>query len=139
VVYFLVYVSSATTLWSQADLDDILATSRRNNDHQNISGMLLYKGGNLMQMLEGEESTVCALYAKIALDQRHRGILKILDGTSEARQFPRWSMAFRDLDGADARALPGYSDFMNTRLAGAEFAADPTLGQKLLTMFKTSR
>lgn len=138
-VYFLVYVSSATTLWARPDLDHILAISRTNNDRSAITGMLLYKGGNLMQVLEGDEAPVRALYARIARDPRHRGMLTVLDGTTDARQFSGWSMAFRDLDGADARTMPGYSDFMNIRLVDTEFTADPTLGQKLVTMFKRTR
>jgi len=138
-VYFLVYVSSATGQWSKRDVDDVLSWSRPNNDRLGISGMLLFKGGNLMQVLEGEESTVRELYATISADPRHKGIITILDGYHETRQFPGWSMAFRDLDGAAARAVEGYSEFMNTRLSSSEFAADPTLGQKLLTTFKMGR
>ena len=50
--FFLVYVSSASTLFSRAELDEILRTSRRNNERLGVSGALLYKGGNLMQVLE---------------------------------------------------------------------------------------
>ncbi len=53
-VYFLLYVSSATNLFSRKDLDVILDMSRRNNTALAVSGILLYKDGNLMQLLEGE-------------------------------------------------------------------------------------
>ncbi len=50
-IYFLVYVSSATTLFSRSDLEDILVKSNQNNSRLGVSGALLYKGGNLMQVL----------------------------------------------------------------------------------------
>jgi len=52
------------------------------------------------------------------------------------RQFPDWSMGFRDLDATDARASPGYSQFLNTPLTDPEFFSDPARCQKLLTTFK---
>lgn len=137
-LYFLVYVSSATTLFSRSDLEDILGKSVDYNANLGISGMLLYKDGNVMQVLEGEEEAVRTLYAKIGLDPRHKGLIVIWDGWQVTRQFPSWSMAFRNLNDPDALEAPGYSQFLNTPLTGAEFATNPTLCQQLLTTFKES-
>lgn len=131
----LVYVSSATTLWSETELDEILTTSRRNNARLGISGMLLYKGGNVMQVLEGDETRVRALFAKIAADPRHHGLITVWDDP-EPRQFTDWTMAFRDLNRADAHATPGYSEFLNTPLTAPAFATDPGTCQRLLNTFK---
>lgn len=98
--------------------------------------MLPYKDGNFRQALEGEEPVVRELYAKISRDRRHDGVLALLQGTVPARQFPDWSMGFRDLNSSDVRSLPGYNEFLNTPLTGAEFSDDPTRCQRLLTMFK---
>ena len=57
--------------------------------------MLLYKDGNLMQVLEGEESAVRALYAKITADDRHRGHMILWDGC--------------ELDAAVLRLVDGFS------------------------------
>ncbi len=57
-MFFLVYVSSAVRPFSRVDLDDLLATSRANNARVGITGMLLYKDGNFMQVLEGDEEAV---------------------------------------------------------------------------------
>ncbi|MEO8075346.1 MAG: BLUF domain-containing protein [Acidobacteriota bacterium] len=137
-MYFLVYVSSAVRLFSSSELAAILAQSRENNSKLGISGMLLYKGGNLMQVLEGEEAAVRTLYAKIARDPRHTGLLILLDGALSVRQFPDWSMAFRDLNAPEVLSTPGYSEFLNTPLTQAEFSSDPTRCQRLLTTFKKS-
>jgi hypothetical protein len=135
-MFFLVYVSSAVVPFSPSDLADLLAKSHKNNSALGITGMLLYKDGNFMQVLEGEEKAVRTLYAKIGDDSRHRGVLTLLQGQVGEREFPDWSMGFRDLNAADVRSMPGYSAFLNTPLTGKEFESDPTRGQKLLMMFK---
>jgi len=136
-LYYLVYVSSATQLYSRADLDDILTTSHANNSRRSITGALLYKEGNLMQVLEGEERSVKDLYETIARDPRHKGAILVLQGPEETRQFGDWTMAFRDLSTSGPRSS-GYSDFLNTRLSSAEFTADPSLCHRLLATFKQS-
>jgi hypothetical protein len=133
---FLVYLSSTVELLSPTELRDLLAHSRANNVRLGITGMLLYKDGNFMQVLEGEPDAVQALYATIGRDSRHRGLLILLQGPLAERQYPGWSMGFRDLKAADVRLMPGYTEFLNTPLTGAEFASNPSRCQKLLLTFK---
>jgi hypothetical protein len=135
-MFFLVYVSSAVRPFSPSELTDLLAKCHENNAKLGITGMLLYKDGNFMQVLEGEEEAVRTLYAKIGHDPRHRGLLTLLQGPLAERQFPDWSMGFRDLNAADVLSTPGYSEFLNTPLTGEEFSSDPTRCQKLLMTFK---
>jgi hypothetical protein len=137
-VYFLLYVSSATTLFSRSELDAILAISRKNNTALEVSGILLYKDGNLMQLLEGDENAVVTLYDKLGRDPRHKDLTVIWDGTEEERQFPSWSMAFRDLDGPDARSTEGYSEFLSTPLTSSDLTTNVTSCLQLLDLFKTS-
>ena len=135
-MFFLVYVSSAVKPFPPAELLDLLATSRQHNSQLGITGMLLYKDGNFMQVLEGEEDAVRTLYVKIGADPRHRGLITVSKGPLAERQFSDWSMAFRDLGAADALLTPGYNEFLNTPLTGEEFLSNPTRCQKLLMMFK---
>ena len=137
-MFFLVYVSSAVAPFTPPELVDLLAKSHENNGKLSISGMLLYKDGNFMQVLEGEEEAVRTLYAKIGRDPRHRGLLTLLQGGLAERQFPDWSMGFRYLSAADVLAMPGYDEFLNTPLTDERFATDPTRCQRLLTTFKKS-
>ena len=137
-MFSLVYVSSAVTPFSPAELADLLSISHKNNASLGITGMLLYKDGNVMQVLEGEQTAVLDLYSKIRRDPRHRGVLTLLQGPVEERQFPAWSMGFRDLRAGDVDATPGYSEFLNTPLTGKEFSSDPTRCQRLLLTFKKS-
>lgn len=137
-MYYLVYASSAVAPFTKDDLRALLATSRANNAELGVTGMLLYKDGNFMQALEGGELTVRDLYAKIASDPRHKGEIILLQGTTEGRQFPDWSMGFRDLTTPEAHASEavGYSEFLNAPLTGREFSGDPSRAQRLLLTFK---
>ena len=137
-MFFMVYTSSAVTPFTRSELTDLLEKSRVNNAASDLSGMLLYKDGNFMQVLEGDERVVRTLYDKVARDPRHRGLLVLLQGTLAERQFPDWSMGFRDLNAADVIAVPGYNEFLNTPLTDARFSSDPTRCQKLLNTFKRS-
>ena len=136
-VFFLVYVSAAVTWFSSAELRALLVKCRAHNERAGISGILLYKDGNFMQVLEGPESEVQALYKRIAADRRHRGMLTIDSGTAEARQFEGWSMAFQDL-GVGADALPaGYSEFLDLPLTDPAYTDTPSRCQQLLQVFKS--
>ena len=48
------YVSSTRELLSAEDIAQILSKSRENNGRRGITGMLLYKGGDVLQVLEGK-------------------------------------------------------------------------------------
>ena len=135
-VFSLVYVSSATLPFSRDDLRVLLATCRNNNAALGVTGLLLYKDGNFMQLLEGDEETVRGLYARIENDPRHGGEIALQQGFVEGRQFPDWSMGFRDLDSPEERSTPGYSEFLNAPLTGLEFSGSPSRAQKLLLTFK---
>jgi len=137
-MYFLVYVSAATMAFSHEELVALLASSRKNNSAADVSGMLLYKDGNFMQVLEGKKDTVLALYNKINLDPRHKGVIKLLDGERDMRCFPEWSMGFHDLNNEELKNLPGFTDFLSTRLRPEEFSDNPDRCLTLLLSFKKS-
>jgi hypothetical protein len=134
-IFFHVYCSKATEAFSEAALLELLTGARENNARLGLSGMLLYKDGNFMQVLEGEESTVRSLLRKIQDDRRHQNVVQVLAGFTTERQFPYWYMGFQNLDSEAAQMTPGYSEFLNTPLT-VGLAADPTLCQRLLHLFK---
>jgi FAD-dependent sensor of blue light len=135
-MFHLVYASSALLPFTKPELQALLEQARAKNAKLGLTGMLLYKDGNFMQVLEGDQKAVTDLAAIIERDPRHKGVLILLRGTSEERLFPDWSMGFRDLTDQNAAKTPGYTDFMNTPLTGAEFSRDPNRCMKLLLLFK---
>lgn len=107
----LVYVSYATTPFSEADLEALLQKSRSNNTRDGISGMLLYRDGDFLQVLEGPEESVRAAYTRIARDSRHGRIMMLDESEIGERNFADWSMGFRRLRRED---MPeGFVDFFN--------------------------
>ncbi len=137
-MFFIVYVSSAVDLYSQAELVELLEKSREKNARLGLTGMLLYKDGNFMQILEGEESTVRELFATISDDKRHRGILILVEGNREEREFSEWSMGFCNLNSPEVLAMPAYSEFLNTPLTSEEFSLNQSRCWSLLQMFKNN-
>jgi hypothetical protein len=132
----LVYVSSATTPFSNAELLELLTKSRIKNSALGITGMLLYKDGNFMQLLEGEDNTVRQLFETISRDPRHHNSIVLIDEPAETAYFGDWSMGFRDLSDKSLENLPGFSQILN-RPKAAEFQKfDGNDCWELLKMFK---
>lgn len=132
----LVYVSSAVETFSQAELKTLLETSRRNNALTGISGLLLYKDGNFMQVIEGEAAEIHKLHSKISHDPRHGGLITLTEKIIQHRQFPEWKMGFKNLSDPGVRTLPGYSEFLNIPLTLDAFSAHPSRTERLLQTFK---
>ena len=134
-MHHVVYTSSAIQPFSPAELTELLVKSRDNNVTRNLTGLLLYKEGTFMQVLEGEYESVEERLAVIGRDPRHHRLIRLIQGDAE-RRFPDWSMGFRDLSSPELRELEGYSEFMNVPLNASLFVDEPTRAERLLLIFK---
>jgi hypothetical protein len=132
----LVYASSAVRLFSEDDLVALLKHSREKNTRLKLSGMLLYKDGNFLQALEGPDDAVQQLFQTICADDRHRGVLRLLEEHIARPRFADWAMVYRNLNSPDLQALPGYSTFMNERLDPEMLRSNPSRAQILLGLFR---
>lgn len=97
-VFQLLYASGAVGTPTQADLDAILESSRRNNALLGITGMLLHANGAFIQVLEGDEAEVRRLAAKISHDRRHRNYMVLVERHAPQAAFSQWAMGFKNLD-----------------------------------------
>lgn len=70
----------------------IFETSKTNNERRAITGVLCYKQGYFLQLLEGEELAVLRLYLKIAQDPRNTGCTVIHVSAAARRRFQNWTM-----------------------------------------------
>lgn len=94
----LVYASQSHNVPGRGALDSsigsILSQSRRNNQKQQIGGVLFFGEGYFFQCLEGEKKQVEALYHKICQDPRHHNARILHTTTIKDRLFSDWSMKF---------------------------------------------
>lgn len=112
----LVYVSTAIEKFSEVQLQQILSVSRENNAKLDVTGVLLYDDGNILQVLEGEKNTLRRLYGKITQDHRHYGCIILQDTPSETRSFENWSMGFKTVNSIEFLQLEGYWDMRRKNL-----------------------
>lgn len=135
-LFQIVYTSTATDSFSRGDLQAMLKGSVQRNKLAGITGLLLFKDGCFMQVLEGEEPAVKTLFGKISRDPRHHHVITLVQEPKPQRDFPDSTMAYRDLDTPEIRNLPGYSEFLNTPLNGDLFSKDISKCHRLLWLFK---
>lgn len=135
-IFFHIYSSAAIKKFTVDELVVLLQKSQANNVKVGLTGLLVHKDGQFMQLLEGPEAAVRATLKKIDVDPRHKVYTTLLEGTTDERQFSDWSMGFRDLNSPEVRSLPGFSEFLNTPLDGTEFRTSPTRSQRFLLMLK---
>lgn len=132
----LVYVSSAVRLFTDQELAELLRVSRSNNERGGITGMLLYAGGNFIQAIEGPPDTVAALETRIGLDDRHRGIITLIDGPVEERSFPEWSMGFRRMETVLEASVAGQNEAFLPGVTPRALVAAPGRALTLLRSFR---
>jgi hypothetical protein len=137
-IFSVVYVSSARPLMDDDELEAILGVSRRNNQRDHITGMLLYKDGNIMQVLEGAEEKVLALVEKLRQDPRHHGLLILLRNHIAERQFDHWAMAFYKVAPSARENLDAESDFFENEVAAQAFRSNPAKAYRLLLSFRNN-
>ena len=135
-LYTLVYVSAGTHLFSDEELEALLAKSRENNSKLNITGILLYSEGNFIQAIEGKKEDIDYLFNKISLDPRHRFIIKLYQKPITERMFSEWSMGLRKVNKSGLSLVPGLSDFMEDNTSSEILKNNSSAVTQLLLSFK---
>lgn len=123
-MHYLVYISSMNGSMNEEQLAELLQESRKNNAKNSITGILVYIDGNIIQLLEGEESSVKQVFKRISCDRRHSGIIKITEGNMKDRIFPDWSMCFKSVSAMQCKNLVGYKNLREAHLKSFEGTSD---------------
>ena len=100
----LAYTSTAGEAVDGSDVFAIVAVSARNNAESELTGVLLFKDGRFLQVIEGPSASIDALMERIKRDNRHSNIRTIARTPIRARAFPGWNMKriFNLTSGSDA-------------------------------------
>lgn len=131
-VYQLFYVSN--NISAAAQIEDILMKSREYNSKQKVSGVLLYRGGLFLQLLEGSQEAVETLYRKIEKDPRHGNVIQLFSVVNNERLFEDWSMAFNEISDIDLKMINEVLSW--NKLLKAEKDIDNKLILQMLDRFK---
>jgi hypothetical protein len=132
-MFYLIYVSSAVKLMNDDELFNLLEQCRKKNITLGITGMLLYKSGSFMQMLEGDKEIVLELYNTISEDERHKDVSKIISGDIKQRNFKDWSMGFYNMN--KLGGLPEYKKLIEKNLSLNSFQEDSGFAYRFITRF----
>lgn len=134
----LAYTSIASHHMDHDELLALLAQSRKNNFHTDITGMLLYMEGCFFQVIEGQPNQLEMLFEKIAKDPRHHDVMKLILEPIEARCFNNWSMGFQQITKEDLNSITGLTDFLDRENNGFE-GMEITRALQLIEFFREGR
>lgn len=109
-LFSLTYSSTAAVPFDDAALAGLLESSRVANIGTDLSGLLLYRGGRFLQVLEGPEPAVRDAIDRIGHDPRHRDLRVLVSEPIEERRFPDWTMGYERLGEPAAAAPEGFRD-----------------------------
>ena len=119
-IYTICYLSSANYTLNIQDLENIFKITLKNNIQNSISGILIYAEGNFLQVLEGEELALKALFQKIKSDKRHHNLITLLSKKNKDRIFESYQSGFSIVaKKADMKSLKNYLKFLNDNMLDA--------------------
>ena len=105
----LTYTSRATELLTPSTMETILASSRKNNPANGITGVLCTNNYIFLQMLEGGRKEVNETYNRIVADKRHHDVQILNFEEITERKFAVWSMGKVSFDRVNMAILLKHS------------------------------
>ncbi|MBS1501230.1 MAG: BLUF domain-containing protein [Bacteroidetes bacterium] len=107
-IFYILYLSAVADWFNEDELETILAASRRNNQQDDITGVLLYGRNNFIQLLEGPAESVKKTFERIKTDKRHLDVTVIVSGKLKERCYPEWFMGFRAIKPESYANMSGF-------------------------------
>ncbi|WP_034300247.1 BLUF domain-containing protein [Herbaspirillum sp. RV1423] len=105
----LIYASRACEPISHELVDGILATARRHNPVNGVTGVLCHSEDVFVQALEGGRDQVNQLYARLLQDKRHKDVVLLCYEEIDVRRYSSWTMGKVRLDKVNRSLLLKYS------------------------------
>lgn len=132
----LVYTSSGSQPFRETALEELLSVCRARNEERAVTGMLLYREGRFIQVLEGEKDTVERLVETIRRDARHHDMRILMTEPIDERRFGDWTMGYRAFRGGSDTAPDGYRDSFGDLDAGSDAATTSRALAELTLWFR---
>ncbi len=88
------YLSDSVEHNTMDELKALYEKAKENNRANNITGVLIYKDRNFLQVLEGEEHHVDQTFKRIEKDNRHKNIFEIINSEIDERIFEDYNFGF---------------------------------------------
>jgi hypothetical protein len=132
-----IYSSTATPLFRDDGIEELLAQARVANAQADITGILLYVDRGFFQVLEGHPLRVDETFAKIGRDPRHNRVTRIISEPIKCRSFSQWTMGFPKLETRELQSIIGANDFFSSRSCLTELESGRA--KKLLEAFAKGR
>ncbi|MFT4736523.1 MAG: hypothetical protein ACI8QD_000468 [Cyclobacteriaceae bacterium] len=109
-LYRLVYTSFRKPNCNQQEIENILASCKKNNPSRNITGILMHSNNRFIQYVEGSKDDLRQLYDLIKQDPRHTSVNERNFEPIKERLFPSWEMGYRDVDGLKFNTMVSMRD-----------------------------
>lgn len=123
----LIYTSNHGGI-EKKDLEEILETSKSNNDKDGITGLLISSDEDFIQLVEGGRTAVSKCFMRIMQDYRHQGIKILLASPIQSRLFDKWGMCLIDITAPESGSIKDY--FLN-----GVFDADEMTHEEIENLF----
>ena len=130
----LIYTSSLFDS-GQVAMAEILRHARPSNNVRNITGMMVCADSGVLQVLEGEDAVVSALYRSIELDKRHNNLFLLSKTEVIKRQFACWDMGFKRLSETEIGNSDVAAEVFNADRNGIARRVDPGPALTMLVLF----
>jgi hypothetical protein len=100
------YISSFVQDMSADELEELASQAAKKNAENDITGVLMAKGGVFFQIIEGPEENIDRLFTSILKDPRHKKIITLgIQIGDLKRLFPNWHMKEINLDTTTSERL----------------------------------
>lgn len=80
------------------EIERIIASARRLNAENGVTGFLMVTPAGFAQVLEGEQDNIAETYGRIVVDPRHADVRVLLEEPIVERAFQHWSMGVAEQD-----------------------------------------
>ncbi len=131
----LLYSSKASMDLSPAELTAILDKSVANNQANKVTGLLLYRDGCFLQLLEGEQAMVEATFERISQDARHHQLESLFSTECKQREFACWYMGFHTPQPEALARLPQFAPVFDPAFDVSQLVIAPQDGLAMLKAF----